>query len=115
MRKALERLPPDIGAAYDSALSRIRSRGPEAEEVVLKGLAWILYAARALHVNELQDAISIETWSTARDPENLVDVETLFECFSGLVVVESGTVRFVHYTLQEYLSDPSRSHLLPSK
>jgi hypothetical protein len=88
-------------AAYDSELQRIHSKGQEAKDIALNRLAWILYANRSLKVCELLDALSVETLSTS---ENVLDVNTLLECFSGLVVVEQGVVQFIHYTLQEYLS-----------
>ena len=113
MRKALQELPPDLAAAYDSAIDRIRSKGVEIEELVFKGLAWLFYTPRALHACELQEALSVETGATAPDCENILEFDALIECFSGLVVAEGSTVHFVHYTLQEYLSN--RLHLLPEK
>jgi ankyrin repeat protein len=66
-----------------------------------------------MRISELQDALSVKIWSIERDPDNILEVDTLLECFSGLVVLESGAVHFVHYTVQEYFSE--RNTLLPSK
>jgi ankyrin repeat protein len=112
MRKALDELPTDLYAAYDSALERIRANGPEVEEVVLKGLSLLMFASRALSVSEMQEALSVEPWSTARDPDNVLEFELLLEYFSGLVVLEGDGVQFVHYTVREFLS--KRKEVIPS-
>jgi ankyrin repeat protein len=112
MKKALDELPADLYSAYDSALERIRSNGPEVEEVVLKGLSLLMYASRALSVSEMQEALSVEPWSTSRDPDNILEFELLLEYFSGLVVLEGDAVQFVHYTVREFLS--KRKEVIPS-
>lgn len=103
MRKALTQLPPDLGTAYNSVLDRVRSKGPDIEDVIFRGLAWILYASRPLEIHELQEALATELLSSERDEDNVWDVNQLLENFCGLVVLRGGIVQFVHFTLQERL------------
>jgi hypothetical protein len=105
MRKALDQLPPDLAAAYDSALDRIRSKGPEVEEIALEGLAWVLLVCVSSIDN--QRVARGALWrDVGRHPRPLL------EFFAGLVVVEHGNVQFVHYTVQERLL--ARNNTLPS-
>jgi ankyrin repeat protein len=113
MKKALDELPEDLYAAYESILERIFTNGPEVQEVVLKGLSLLMYATRALSISEMQEALAVERWSSSRDPDNVMEPELLMECFSGLVVLQGDAVQFVHDTVREFLSD-KRKEVIPS-
>jgi len=67
---------------------------------------WLSHAERPLYVDELCHALGVEG-STNLDIGNIPEIETQLSCSLGLVTVErsSATVRLVHRTLQEHLSN----------
>ncbi|KAF8453547.1 hypothetical protein BDZ91DRAFT_49099, partial [Kalaharituber pfeilii] len=104
-RAALSNLLPDLYAAYNETIERMRE-SPRRYELGMKVLMWIYLAERALEVRELQHALSIEDGAKKLDPDNFPSKSTLLHCCCGLVTVdnETSTVRLVHYTLQEYFN-----------
>ena len=104
-RKALTELPPDLFGAFRGIINRIREcpRTSHAE-LGLRVLMWLHFAYRPLNLVELQHALAVEIGHTEFDKDNIPSQEVLLDCCLGLVVVdkETSTVRFVHYTLEEY-------------
>src|SRR5205807_9401908 len=78
-------------------------------------LMWVSHAEWPLHVEELCHALGVEEGSIDLNIRNIPAIEALLACSLGLVTVEksSSTVRLVHYTLQEYLSDNPNLFLKP--
>ena len=68
---------------------------------------WLSHAERPLNANELCHAMGVEIGSTDLNSKNIPTIETLLGCSLGLIIVEASsyTVRLVHYTLQEHLSN----------
>jgi len=95
-----------LGDAYTETLSRIQAQPRSWSKLGMEVLMWVSHAQRSLHVNELRHALGVEA-STDLDIRNIPAMQTLLACTMGLVTVEksSSTVRLVHYTLQEYLSN----------
>jgi len=95
-----------LGDAYRSTLSRIQAQPGSRSKLGMKVLMWVSHAERPLHVEELCHALGVEG-SSDLDIGNIPAIETLLSCSLGLVTVEksTATVRLVHYTLQEYLSN----------
>ena len=95
-----------LGDAYKETLSRIMAQPGGASKPGIEVLMWVSHAERPLHVEELCHALGVEG-STDLDIQNIPTVGTLLTCSLGLVTVEksSCTVRLVHYTLQELLSN----------
>ncbi|KAK1701441.1 hypothetical protein BDP55DRAFT_517253, partial [Colletotrichum godetiae] len=91
-------------AVYDEAMSRIRSQPSEHIELALNVLSWITGAKRPLKVAELQHALAIEEGELELDQDNISPVETIVSVCAGLITVseQSGEVRLVHQTTQEY-------------
>ena len=75
---------------------------------------WLSHSERPLKADELCYAIGVEIGSADLNSQNIPTIETLLGCSLGLVTVEASsyTVRLVHYTLQEYLSN--NTDLFPS-
>ena len=96
-----------LGDAYEAIFSRIRAQSRSRSKLGMEVLMWVSHAKRPLHVNELCHALGVEEGSIDLNIRNIPAIETLLECSLGLVTVEksSSTVRLVHYTLQEYLSN----------
>jgi len=95
-----------LGDAYTGALSRIQAQPESRSKLGMEVLMWVSHAERPFRVDELRHALGVEG-STDLDIGNIPAIETLLACSLGLVTIEksSSTVRLVHYTLQEHLSN----------
>lgn len=108
IRADLLALPKGLDAydtAYDDAMTRIFGQERDYQESAAKLLSLILCARRPLTSHELQHALMIETGDMELDPDNSLDPETMLSVCAGLITIDesSDTIRFVHYTTQEYL------------
>ena len=114
-RKKLDEMTKGDGliGAYTETLSRIKEQPGSRSKLGMKVLMWVSHAERPLQVDELCHALGVEG-SIDLGIGDIPAIETLLACSLGLVTVEksSSTVRLVHYTLQEYLSN--NSNLFPS-
>ena len=98
----------DLDSVYDQTLQRIREQKGGRSRLGIEVLMWVSHAERPLGIDELRYALAVETDSTNLDPDNIPPQETVIGSCLGLAVVEqeTSTVRLIHYTLQEYLSQP---------
>ena len=113
VRTRLQTLPPSVPDAYDDVLDRIESQEPGEREIALKALAWICHAYRALSLQELQHALSIEPHDAHLDEERLVDGGKIIALCHGLVLVsQTGVVGFAHGTARSYF-ESHRHDLFP--
>jgi len=102
-----------LGDAYTDTLSRIQAQPGSRSNLGMEVLMWASHAERALHIDELRHALGA-VGSVDLDIRNIPAMETLLACTMGLVTIEksSSTVRLVHYSLQEYLSN--NTNLFPN-
>jgi len=104
-RKALEALPADLYDSFQGVITRIREC-PRAGQAKLgvRVLMWLHFAYRPLKLEELQHALAVEKSHTEFDMENIPPRKALLDSCLGMVIVdeETLTIRFVHYTLEEY-------------
>jgi len=102
-----------LGDAYTETLSRIQAQPRSGSKIGMEVLMWVSHAQRSLHVDELCHALGVEG-SIDLDIRNIPAMQTLLAWTMGLVTVEnsSSTLRLVHYTLQEYLSN--NTNLFPN-
>ncbi|KAK3352642.1 hypothetical protein B0T25DRAFT_189655 [Lasiosphaeria hispida] len=93
-----------LASAYDQTMERIHGQGPGWQRLATQVLAWITCAKRPLTALELQHALGVETSRLELDQDNLPQIGDMVSVCAGLVTVdeESGTIRLVHYTTQEY-------------
>jgi len=98
----------DLDSVYDQTLQRIKERKGDRSRLGMEVLMWVSHSERPLRIDELCHALSVEIWSTDLNPENTRPQDTVLGSCLGLVVVDSetSTARLIHYTLQEYLSQP---------
>ena len=104
-RKALETLPDNLYGSFQGIISRIREYAEACQdELGMQVLMWLHFAHRPLKLVELQHALAVENGDTEFDAENMPTRKVLFDLCLGLAVVdeETLTVRFMHYTLEEY-------------
>ncbi|CAI7663068.1 uncharacterized protein N7487_010618 [Penicillium crustosum] len=101
--------------AYDNAMRRIQGQIGEQTDLAMQTLSWLTCARRPLTSLELQHALAIEEGEPTIDEENMPEVEDILAVCSGLVTIEneSGIIRLVHYTTQEYL-ERKKDLLFPS-
>lgn len=90
--------------AYTDAMDHIESQATSQEELAKQVLSWITFAKRRLTASELQHALAIETGTSQLDETNMSEIDDILSVCAGLVTVdeESGIIRLVHYTAQEY-------------
>jgi len=96
-----------LGDAYTIILARIKALKGGKSRLGLAALMWVSNSEHPLSTSELCHALGVKTGSEDLDIENVPEIRTVLGCSLGLVTVEasSSTVRLVHFTLQEYLSD----------
>lgn len=104
----LQALPKGLDAydkAYDEAMIRIFSQDKDCHEVARRALSLILCAKRPLKTRELQHALMVEPEDTELDQDNSLEAGDILQVCAGLITIDesSATIRFVHYTTQEYL------------
>ncbi len=107
LRAAVAGLPTGSRAydhAYNDAMERIEGQVSDQEELAKQVLSWITCAKRPLATSELQHALGVEVGELELDSDNLPQIEDMVSVCAGLVAVdkESGIIRLVHYTAQEY-------------
>ncbi|AEO70713.1 uncharacterized protein THITE_2057855 [Thermothielavioides terrestris NRRL 8126] len=103
-----------LRAAYDEAMARINGQMPGDRDLALKVLSWITCARWPLRALELRHALAVELGEEELDEENLPETEDMVSVCAGLVTIdhESGIIRLVHYTTQEYFNQ-TRSQWFP--
>ncbi|PCG99584.1 Hypothetical protein PENO1_002190 [Penicillium occitanis (nom. inval.)] len=107
IRTALRKLHTGSEAydhAYKDAMERIEQQGTEKKDLAKNILSWITCAKRRLTIDELVHAVAVEIGLSYLDEENLSDMQYMISVCAGLVAVdeESGIIRLIHYTTQEY-------------
>lgn len=107
IRDALKTLPTgteSYSCAYSDAMARIEGQLPDEAMLAKEALSWITCAKRPLTTIELQHALAVNGGQAEFDEDNKSDIEDIVSVCAGLVTVdeESGIIRLVHYTTQEY-------------
>ncbi|KAJ0310675.1 hypothetical protein Brms1b_008627 [Colletotrichum noveboracense] len=122
VRSSLSILPKTLDATYEQALERIRTQAEEDVELAETIILWILCARRPLDVHELQHMYAVHLLTRDEIPQaeailleddDLPPEDIITGVCGSLIVVDSTskTVRFVHYTAQDYLSRTFGDHL----
>jgi len=93
--------------AYAASLERMKTQKEGRSALGMGALMWVSNSERPLHTSELCHALGVKRESTDPDQENVPEIQTILRCSFGLITIEesSSTVRLVHFTLQEYLSN----------
>ena len=96
-----------LSDAYATTLARVKAQKGSRSRLGMESLMWVSNSERPLHTTELCHALGVKIGSHDLDVENVPTIRTLLACSLGLITVEasSSTVRLVHFSLQEYLSD----------
>ncbi|RYP80241.1 hypothetical protein DL769_002543 [Monosporascus sp. CRB-8-3] len=93
-----------LAQAYKDAMERIEGQREGFRSLAKKVLSWIVCAKRPLTTLEVQHALAVKVGDHELDMDNLGEVEDMISVCAGLVTVdkETGIIRLVHYTTQEY-------------
>jgi len=106
-RLALNTLPASLAEAFASMIDRIMKLPLGQAKLGMQVLLWLHMAYRPFKLRELRHALAVEPGDTELDTENIPSPEVILSCCLGLVIVdeETLTVRFVHYSLEEFFKD----------
>ena len=104
IKDLLRVLPTELDQQYRAYIERIRSQRQGA--YALKAISWIHGCCRQLSSDELIEALSIRAGDTDLDSSGFTPIETIISLAGGLLTFEkeTKTIRLVHETLQEFLS-----------
>ena len=107
IKEALRHLTKGIDGldvTYQQAMERIEGQGLHVRELAKRILGWIVHAERPLSTAELRHALSVRLGTEKLDKDYLPSIQVLRSVCAGLVTIDeqSGIVRLVHYTTQEY-------------
>jgi len=111
---ALESLPMDLWEAYTCILERIR--GKKGFESACRILSWLYHAERPLEMAELIEALSFQNGNTNLNPKLFISAKVILRRCEGLVSYDrmSGEVRFMHFTVFEFLKERCIQNLMKS-
>jgi len=98
-----------LGDVYTKTLERMKAQKGPRPEFGMKALMWVAYSERPLQASELCYALGVKTGSAYSDLDlgDVPKIQTLLGRCLGLITLEksSGTVRLVHFTLRDHLSN----------
>jgi len=96
----------ELGDVYGGTIERIKAQAGDKSRLGMAALMWISHAERPLEADELCHALAVKLGFTYFNNKNVPLISTLVSSCQGLVTVdkEATTVRFIHFTLQEYLA-----------
>jgi hypothetical protein len=110
----LRRLPKDLGKTYNRCLDRMNDNAEE-QKFVSRMFEWLLFARRALTVEEMREAIAftdedLTQYNKALLPNSL---HRLINACGCLIIIDdvTNTVQFAHYSIQQHLRNPGRHSL----
>ena len=113
IEETLKRVPEDMDATYDRILSTINKKPRAQRELARRILMWVTYTRKPLPIDALAYAISIEinTNGLGDLKSSIPTHESIIDACANLISVDRGEnpyVRFVHFSVQEFL----KSHRL---
>jgi hypothetical protein len=109
VKQALQHLAKGIDGldeTYNLAMNRIRDQSEGFRELANRMLGWIVHAKRPLSTTELQQALGVRLHTQELNEDFLPSIPDLTSRCAGLVTIDeqSGIVRLIHYTTQEYFT-----------
>ncbi|GFF54553.1 hypothetical protein IFM46972_10053 [Aspergillus udagawae] len=89
---------------YNQTMERIEDQIRERRDLAKQILFWIFYARRPLSTEEIRHALAVKIQSAKLDKDYLPSTNLVRSLCLGLATIdgESGMIRLVHYTTQEY-------------
>ncbi|KAI5839056.1 ankyrin repeat-containing domain protein [Morchella snyderi] len=104
IRDALDCLPTTMHDTYDRILKRINQQAEATRKLAHRALAWVITAKRPLTIEELVLAVAVEpTTKCCEELHGVYSQNVVISSCCGLVTSDCGTVRPIHFTVQEFL------------
>ena len=107
IRTLLIELPKDLVDVFLRIAHRIQNSTGGEKKIAMasKAFKWILGAYRPLRLDELREAMAIETTDDHLHQSRIPFETRLVECFGSFVLVDQvdRTVTFAHHTIQKFL------------
>ena len=105
VRQTLRDLPVGLVQTYERILLKISKIPLPRQEIALRAFKWTVCSRRPMKAEELQEAVAFDGLDHSWDKDKIPDKDLMIETCRGLLVrdKEDGTVRFAHYTVQQYL------------
>ena len=123
VRQVLDDLPTGIFATYDNTFSRILDQPKGDAELGMKVMSLVFSATRPLGLEELRHALAVQPGDCALDTAAFTEAEIILSTTTGLLSTFAvddpkssafpTEVRFMHYTLQEYV-EANHERLFPT-
>lgn len=115
IRAALKHLPEGLDGTYEHVMGRIFSQHKGAVNIAKKVLGWLTFAKEPLTTTTLQHALAVAADSAKFNHEAVIEAEDLISVCAGIVIIDqqSGIIRMVHYTAQDYIERIRDSQLPP--
>lgn len=113
----MEKLPSGSDAydqAYEEAMERVQGQKRGFRDLAIQALSWITCTKRPLAKLELQHALATTENASSIDKGNITEVELIVSVCAGLITVdeESGIIRLIHYTTQEFFERTQKSYFV---
>lgn len=117
VKHALEKLPSGSDAydqAYEEAMERVQGQKKGFRDLAIQALSWITCTKRPLAKLELQHALATTENASSIDKGNITEVELIVSVCAGLITVdeESGIIRLIRYTTQEFFERTQKSYFV---
>lgn len=112
-------LLPEIGDLYDRILARVsaRNRNKKAQMNLQRLLGWLCFSFRPMLAKELQVALAVIAGKETKKSQLIPRFEQAVVKMTGSLVeiALDGTVRFIHLSVLEFLTDTSYIHEVSSR
>lgn len=96
---------------YDRIIDLINKKPKAKRELARRALLWIAFAGTTLAADELRVAVAID--SDTRNVHEFLSmiptIDTVVEVCSNLIVDDGYRMRFVHFSVQEYILSKARN------
>lgn len=95
---------------YDRIIDIINKKPPAQRELARRALLWIAFARKSITADELRAAVAIEI--DTRDVHDFLSmiptIDTVLDACSNLIVDDGRSIRFVHFSVEEYILSKTR-------
>ncbi|KAH9484680.1 hypothetical protein JR316_0001579 [Psilocybe cubensis] len=107
LSNSLDGLRDDVQSMYISLMDRINSQKGEYPSFAKRAITWIMYARRPLTIAELAHALAIREGENSFNERNIPAEDMITASSCGIIEIQlrCGTVRLVHHTAYEFLSN----------
>ena len=107
---ALASLPQGLDGTYHRIVQRNEGQHDEAKHLALTALMWVLYAARPLHVVELEHVLAADRAYDKQEGIRANAIQVILEARCNLFAAENDIVKPLHYSVQDFFTSHQETH-----